>query len=306
MALTTVGLLSPGDMGHAVGAMLHRHGLRVLTCLEGRSNRTRDLAAKAGIEAVPTLVDLVCEAQIILCILVPSEALGVAQAVADAIQRDGTDRSKDLLYADCNAIAPRTARAIDEVITAAGARSADVGIIGSPPTEPRPAVPAGAPTRFYTSGPGAAEFAQLNDFGLVVRVLEGPIGQASGFKMCYGAMTKGVQALGTELLIAAQRLGFAEAFAAEQQESVPVLRNHLQRSLPTMPPKAYRWVGEMEEIATCFADLGMTPNILLGAADIFRFVAATPPGRESPETRDRNRTTDQLIEILANEVDGGR
>lgn len=41
MNLHTVGLLSPGDMGHAVGRMLVEHGLRVLTCLEGRSARTR-------------------------------------------------------------------------------------------------------------------------------------------------------------------------------------------------------------------------------------------------------------------------
>jgi len=302
MALHTVGILSPGDMGHAVGALLQRSGLRVLTCLEGRSDRTRQLAAKAGFEAVPSLEALAREAQIILCILVPSEALGVAQAVADAIRRDGTPQSKDLLYADCNAIAPRTIQVINEVITAAGARCADVGIIGGPPTEPRPTVPAGAPTRFYTSGPGATEFAQLNDFGLAVRVLDGPVGQASGFKICYGAMTKGVQALGTELLIAAQRLGFAEAFAVEQRESVPVLRTHLERSLPTMPPKAHRWVGEMEEIAVCFADLGLTPNILLGAADIFRFVATTPIGHETPETRDRDRTADGVIAALAESV----
>lgn len=299
MALQTVGLLSPGDMGHAVGGMLRRSGLRVITCLEGRSERSRALAAKAGIEAVPSLEVLVREAQMILCILVPSEALGVAQSIADAIQRDGTAQSRDLLYADCNAIAPRTVQAIEAVITAAGARCADVGIVGGPPTEPHT-------TRFYTSGPGAAEFAQLNDFGLAVRVLDGPVGQASGFKMCYGAMTKGVQALGTELLIAAERLGFAEAFAIEQQESVPVLRTHLERSLPTMPPKAYRWVGEMEEIATCFADLGMTPNILLGAADIFRFVATTPIGHETPETRDRDRTADGVIAALAAELNSGQ
>ena len=205
MALKTVGILSPGDMGHSVGAMLRRgtrpeggSGLRVLTCLEGRSDRTRGLAAEAGFEAVPSMEDLVREAQMLLCILVPSEAPGVARAVADAIRREGSERSRDLLYADCNAIAPRTVRSIEESITAAGARFADVGIVGGPPQQPHT-------TRFYTSGGGAAEFAQLNDFGLAVRVLDGPAGQASGFKMCYGAMTKGVQALGTELLIAAQR-----------------------------------------------------------------------------------------------------
>ncbi len=73
-----------------------------------------------------------------------------------------------------------------------------------------------------------------------------------------------------------------------------------------MPPKAYRWVGEMEEIATCFADLGMTPNILLGAADIFRFVADTPIGKETPETRDRNRTGDGVIKALAESMGSGQ
>lgn len=299
MALQTVGILSPGDMGHSVGAMLRSHNLRVLTCLEGRSDRTRGLAAEAGFEAVPSLEDLVREAQMILCILVPSEAPGVATSVAEAIRREGSERSRDLLYADCNAIAPRTVRTIEETILAAGARFADVGIVGGPPQQPHT-------TRFYSSGGGASEFAQLNDHGLAVRVLDGLAGQASGFKMCYGALTKGIQALGTELLIAAERFGFAEAFAAEQAESVPVLRTHLERSLPTMPPKAYRWVGEMEEIATCFADLGMTPNILLGAADIFRFVADTPIGKETPETRDHNRTGDGVIKALAGSMDSGR
>lgn len=299
MALQTVGILSPGDMGHSVGAMLKSHGARVLTCLEGRSDRTRGLAAEAGFEAVPSLEDLVREAQIILCILVPSEAQGVAQSVADAIRREGTGRGRDVLYADCNAIAPRTVTAIEETILAAGARFADVGIVGNPPQQPHT-------TRFYASGSGATEFAQLHDCGLEVRVLDGPAGQASGFKMCYAAMTKGVQALGTELLVAAQRFGFADAFAAEQAASVPVLRTHLERSLPTMPPKAYRWVGEMEEIATTFADLGMTPNILLGAADIFRFVAETPLGKETPETRDRNRTADGVIAALAGTLESGQ
>ena len=66
-----------------------------------------------------------------------------------------------------------------------------------------------------------------------------------------------------------------------------------------MPPKAYRWVGEMEEIASCFADLGLTPNILTGAADMYRFVAETPIGKESPENRDQNRGMDGVVAALA-------
>ena len=130
-------------------------------------------------------------------------------------------------------------------------------------------------------------------------MLDGPVGQASGLKMCYAALTKGLTALGVELLLAARLLGLEDALAAEQRESVPVLRAALERSVPGMPPKAYRWVGEMEEIAATFADLGLTPNILQGAADLYRFVADTPLGRETPDGRDRGRGLDGVIAELS-------
>ena len=287
MASPTIGLLSPGDMGHAIGGVLHAHGLTVLTALEGRSERSRTLAAKAGIEDVSTLENLVRRADILLCVLVPASALDVARDVAAAIRTTGST----LLYVDCNAIAPRTVRTIGETITAAGARFADAGIIGPPPSRPG--------TKFYASGPGAEAFGDLANYGLDVRVLGGEIGQASGLKMCYGAMTKGLQALGTELLVAARLMGLEEALRAEQRETMTEVLAWVERSMPTMPPKAYRWVGEMEEIATCFADLGMTPSILNGAADIYRFVADTPIGRETPENRDKDRDAAGVVAALA-------
>lgn len=287
MALRAVGILSPGDMGHVVGAVLREHGLRVLTSLEGRSPRTRALAASAGIEDAGSLNDLVRAVDMLLSILVPAEALGVAHQVAVALRRSGAD----LLYVDCNAVSPRTARAIGEVITAAGGRYADAGIIGPPPRRPG--------TRFYTSGPGASEFARLNDYGLEVRVLPGDAGQASGLKMCYGALTKGLQALGVELLVAARALGLSDALRAEQEATMREVLGYLERSVPSMPPKAYRWVGEMEEIAATFAEVGLTPRILQGAADLYRFVAASPLGAETPETRDQGRDLDGVVEALA-------
>jgi 3-hydroxyisobutyrate dehydrogenase-like beta-hydroxyacid dehydrogenase len=295
MAALTIGLLSPGDMGHTIGAMLRGHGARLLTCLDGRSERTRALAATAGFEDVPTLEELVRECDLLFSVLVPAQAGATAQRVSAAITREGTARGRDLLYADCNAIAPRTVTAIGDTIMAVGARFADVGIIGAPPSKQ-------GITRFYASGIGAAEFAAVEQYGLEVRILDGPIGQASGFKMCYGALTKGIQALGTELLVAARLLGFDEALAAEQRESVPALRAHLERAVPSFPPKAHRWVGEMEEIAMCFADLGMTPRILQGASDLFAFVAETSLGKESPESRDTGRDLAGVVRALADDL----
>ena len=287
MALSTVGILSPGEMGHTIGGVLRGNGLRVLTHLGGRSERSRALAERAGIEDTASLDDLVTEADAVLCVLVPARATEVAAEVAAAIARTGAD----VLYADCNAIAPRTVRAVGETILAVGGRFADVGIIGPPPRKPG--------TRFYASGPGAAEFAGLKEFGLDVRPMGDEIGRASGIKMCYGALTKGLQALGTELLVAARRMGIEEELRAEQRESIPDVLDWLERSLPPMPPKAYRWVGEMEEVAICFSDLGLTPNMLQGAADLYTFVAGTSIGKESPETRDQGRDMDGIVAALA-------
>jgi 3-hydroxyisobutyrate dehydrogenase-like beta-hydroxyacid dehydrogenase len=289
MTIKTVGLLSPGDMGSAVGGVLREHGVLVLTCLQGRSERSRNLASQAGFEDVADLNQFVEQSEVILSIMVPSSALEAARGVAAAIKATGTK----LLYVDCNAIAPRTVVRVGEAITDAGARVADVGIVGPPPRQP------GA--KFYASGPGAAEFAQLRDAGLDVRVLDGDMGQASGFKMCYGALTKGLQALGTELLVAARRMGIEADLRTEQQETVGDVLAWLEKSTPTMPPKAHRWVGEMEEIATCFADLGLTPNILRGASDMYRLIAANPIGRETPEERDRSRGLDGIIAAIADE-----
>ena len=288
MALQTVGILSPGEMGHMIGGVLQQHGLRVLTHLGGRSGRSHQLAAVAKMEDTASLDVLVQEAEILLCVLVPARATTVATEVAAALERTGAD----LLYVDCNAIAPSTVGVVGATIQAAGGRFADAGIIGPPPRK------AGT-TRVYASGPGAPEFAELSDFGLDVRVIGEAIGQASGLKMCYAALTKGLQALGTELLIAARQMGLEETLRAEQRQSIPDVLAWLEKSVPPMPPKAYRWIGEMEEIATTFADLGMTPKMLEGAADMYRFVAETPLGKESPETRDPNRGLDGIVAALA-------
>ncbi|GIT42964.1 MAG: hypothetical protein Ct9H300mP11_09000 [Chloroflexota bacterium] len=48
MSIESVAILSPGDMGHAIGQLLRENELHVLTCLAGRSNRTRQLSEQAG------------------------------------------------------------------------------------------------------------------------------------------------------------------------------------------------------------------------------------------------------------------
>ena len=288
MMPNTIGILSPGDMGHTVGDVLRQNGLRVTTCLEGRSQRTRQLAEKVGIADIPTYPQFVTEADLILSIMVPAQAMSAASAVAAALQQVDTT----LIYADCNAIAPQTVREVGDVIAAAGGTFVDASIIGPPPRTP------GA-TRFYASGPNLNAFSELNNYGLDVRALGDEIGHASAIKMCYASLTKGLTALCTELLTAASLLGVSEALTAEFQLSQSALFERMERGLPSMPPKARRWIGEMEEIAATFEYVGLTPNILTGAADMYRFVGDTHLADLPPEARSEFPTLVELIEILA-------
>ena len=141
--LPTVAVISTGDMGHAVGRVAVDRGCRVLTCLDGRSARTRTLAQSAGIEDGGSLAAIASAADIILSILPPADATGLARAFADTgVSGNGKT------YVDCNAIAPATALEVGDIVTAAGYAFLDGGIIGPAPVEP----PA---TRLYISGSAA-------------------------------------------------------------------------------------------------------------------------------------------------------
>lgn len=289
MSARVVGILSPGDMGAAIGRMLRDGGVDAVTCLDGRSDLTRLRATESGIRDLPNLDALVSEAELVLSVLVPAEALPLAERVAAAIRRTGATP----VYADCNAIAPGTVAVITALLTAAGATMIDAGIIGGPP---RP----GSDTRIYCSGPDTAPLTALTAYGLDVRVAGPDIGQASGLKMVYAASTKGTTALWTELLTAARALGLEEALTAEFALSRAGVASQLIDVIPSMPRRARRWVGEMEEIAATFAALGLTPRMLDGAADIFRMVGETPLAGQT--SRQPDPSLDIVLETLVHQA----
>lgn len=282
----TIGLLSPGEMGAAIGGVLTRTGLRVLTCLAGRSELTRLRAAEAGLGDTASYDELVGSVDVLLSVLVPAEARAVGEQVAASIERTGARPT----YVDCNAIAPQTVRVIGDRIVAAGARFIDAGIIGGPPRDP-----GDTRVRLYCSGPETGPFEALAEYGLNVRVVGPEIGQASSLKMVYAASTKGTTALWTELFLASRRLGVQEQLLAELG-SDPVANRHLG-SITGMPRRARRWAGEMDEIAATLEGVGLTPRILQGAADLYRLVGES---RLADQTeREPDPTLDKVIDELA-------
>ena len=290
--MTTIGLISPGEMGHAIGAVLNHNGARVITNLTGRGQLTAQRAERAGIVDVRDDTTLVSESDILLSVLAPALATSIAERMVSALKTTGSS----LLYVDCNAIAPQTVRPIETLLTQAGSRFADVGIVGGPPPIDGPG------PRLYASGPGADELATLRDLGLDVRVIGPTSGQASGLKMCYGGLTKGLNALATEILVAGRALGLDEALLAELGDSQSALLAWMERQIPTMPAKSDRWVGEMLEVASTFDSLGLPPQIHQGAAALFQWIANVKPSGDLGPRYDTWRTAGDVTSDLATKL----
>jgi 3-hydroxyisobutyrate dehydrogenase-like beta-hydroxyacid dehydrogenase len=249
----TVAIIAPGNMGAGVGRRLTENRVTVLTSLAGRSEYSVKRAREAGIQPVEERV--LAEADFLLSIVPPGDALRLAHQLTPIL----TAANRKPVYVECNAVSPPTMLKIADVIAATGCPFVGAGIIGPPPK------PGSANTKIYASGPAAKDVARLNDYGLIVRVLDGPLTAASALKMSYAGITKGFTALGAAMMLAATRGGSAEALRAELAESRPDLLRYLSSQVPGMYSKAYRWVAELDEIAA-FVGEEFAENEMLGAA----------------------------------------
>ena len=262
----TVAVVAQGAMGAGVGARLVERGLHVITSLAGRSEASAKRAKAAGMVAVS---DQECaQADFFLSICPPSDALALAEKMAALI----APNDKKPIYVDCNAVSPPNKVAIGNIILKAGSPFVDVGIIGLPPKE-------GYSPFLHASGPDAAKFGALNDFGIKVNVIEGPIGAASALKMSYAGITKGITAVGSMMMLAATRAGVADKLRGELDRSHPALVASLQRAVPDMFDKAYRFVGEMGEIADFVGEDKQAKQMYEVIADFYTRIAADHEGK---------------------------
>lgn len=260
MSKPVIAVIAQGAMGAGVGGRLAERGAVVLTSLQGRSAASAERAAKMGMRDAPD--DEIAQADIILSIVPPSEALALAQRLAPALARS----AKKPLYIDCNAISSELAKSIAAVIAPTGAPFADGGIIGGPPR-------AGydGPSVFVAAAP-AGSLAPLAQCGLSVKALDGPVGAASALKMSYAAITKGLTAIASASIIAAAKYGASDALFAELSASQKAVLPAIARSVPDMFNKAYRFVGEMEEIADHFGRES-SAEIYRGMAKLYQEIA---------------------------------
>lgn len=264
----TIGVLHPGEMGSGVGASARAAGARVLWASAGRGDATRTRAEADGLEDVRTLAGLARQAEVILSVCPPASAVDVATQVA-AHHFTG-------IYVDGNAIAPATTRQVGEVVTGAGATYVDGGIIGPPPRKP-------GVTRLYLSGPAAADVATMLNGGFLEAIaLPGPIGAASAIKMAYAGWNKTQQALLMAVRAYAMREGVDEALLREWAISQTDLPKRSERAVEGTARKAWRFVGEMEELAAAFTAAGVPGEFHEAGAEIYRRLAGWKDAPTAP------------------------
>jgi 3-hydroxyisobutyrate dehydrogenase-like beta-hydroxyacid dehydrogenase len=283
--MTTVGIVSPGAMGSALGATLTHGGVRVVATVAGRSSRTGGLAERAGLEVVPHLEALVSASDLVLSVVPPE----LAEAVAGDVARAAADAGAAPLYADLNAIAPATALRIEELAAGHGLDLVDGSISGPPPWRPG--------TRVYLSGRRARELAEL-PWDVDAIVVGDAVGTASAVKMSTASVYKGTTALLAHALLAAAGNDVLEHVLDDLRAGAPELVANVERRLALGAVKSGRYVGEMREIAATQQAAGLTPALFDGIAEVYAVLSASPLAALDPEDVGSESTLTEVLRDL--------
>lgn len=277
MTIQGIGIVYPGEMGVSIAAAAQKSGHQVYWASEGRSAQTRERAAKFNLQDVHTLANLSATCSLIVSICPPHAAEAVAQQVLT--------HAFTGIYLEANAIAPQRAVRLGQAMTAAGVTFVDGGVIGGPAWTP-------GTTHLYLSGPRADEVAACFSAGpLTTRVIGPEVGKASALKMCFAAYTKGTTALLGAILATAERLGVREELFQQWSQDDSGFAEHAVQRVRQVTGKAWRFTGEMEEIAATFREAGLPGEFHLAAALIYQRLASFKAARETP-------TLDEVLTAL--------
>ena len=286
---------------------------------------------------LPTDIALVEQADYILSIVPPRDALSIASRIEAAARSAQRQQITPLYFLDLNAVSPATSKTVAAQLSSISSiRLLDGGIIGGPPklTDPsdaascryRPSIVVSGPYPLHDAPKHGQQLTQL----LNIKHISADIGPASGLKMCFAAMSKGFTAIAIESFTTAERMGVLPELQAHLKEYNPSGGASAAKGLVSMPPKAYRWVAEMEEIARTMEEFGgfrrrnrgsrvseededgegrdgkekggegRGGDLFRGVSDVYRFVAdETKLGQEKTESRQRGMTAEDVAALCA-------
>jgi 3-hydroxyisobutyrate dehydrogenase-like beta-hydroxyacid dehydrogenase len=267
--MSKIGILHPGQMGISVAASAIKNGHQVYWTSAGRSDKTRAHAEKYELIEAPSVSELCQVSEIIISVCPPHVAEDVARSVLETRFMG--------LYLDANAISPQRAFKIGQMMEAHGIRFVDGGIIGGPAWEPKS-------TWLYLSGQDADKFADCFTKGpLETKIVSGEIGKASALKMCYAAYTKGTTALLAAILSSAESLGVREELYEQWDMDDKGFSEQVNQRVSRVTSKAWRFEGEMKEIADTFREAGLPNGFHEAAAEIYHRMAAFKDTSKNPQ-----------------------
>lgn len=267
-----IGIVHPGAMGASVAASARSSGHQVWWASEGRSADTHARAEKAGLRDAGTLAALCQTCGIIISVCPPH----AAEDMANEVLAHGFGG----LYVDANAISPQRTARINQAMTAAGVRFVDGGIIGGPAWQP-------GTTWLYLSGEAAQTAADCFAGGpLETRVIGDAPGKASALKMCFAAYSKGTTALLCGILAAAEALDVRDELNQQWAQDGADFDEQAARRVRQVTAKAWRFAGEMEEIAATFEAAGVPGGFHLAAADLYSRLAGFRDAGDTPALAD--------------------
>jgi 3-hydroxyisobutyrate dehydrogenase-like beta-hydroxyacid dehydrogenase len=263
-----IGILHPGEMGISVAASAQNSGHDVYWVSAGRSLQTRRRAQTQALLEAHSLAELCRVCTIIISVCPPHAAEEVARQVVGHSFRG--------IYADFNAIAPQRAVRLEQMMAGPGIAFVDGGVIGGPAWE-------AGKTWLYLSGRESPRIANCFAAGpLETETIGDEIGRASALKMCYAAYSKGTTALLAAILGTAESLGVRQELAQQWSRGDSDFAGQAEQRVRRVTAKAWRFAGEMEEIAATFAGAGMPDGFHEAAADLYRRLAAFKDQETTP------------------------
>lgn len=269
--LETIGILAPGEMGSALADIFRQNGCRVVTTVQNRSERSKQLVAHAQIETLPSLQEVVRESSILISTTPPQNAAELAMEVVGLMPQACT------LYIDANSIAPKTTQAIQQLVNAAGMPMVDMAIRGlASQLRPRGAI--------YLSGEMVERVEPLLR-PIETENLGSEVGSASLLKMLMGGLSKGIATLVMELGVGADRAGILDRFLQGLARYYPDVMSAMDSVLPTYPQHAGRRACELQEVMACLADCGVESQVVSGGSRLLESYAQTELEKSSVELK---------------------
>jgi 3-hydroxyisobutyrate dehydrogenase-like beta-hydroxyacid dehydrogenase len=265
--MSIIGILHPGEMGISIAASAINSGHQVYWVSQNRSDNTRQRAEEQNLIETKLVSELCQVCDIIICVCPPHAAEKIASLVVEEGFRG--------FYLDANAISPQRAIRMGQWMSEKNIHFIDGGIIGGPAWKP-------GETCLFLSGQDAQVIADCYKNGpLETKILGDEVGKASALKMCYAAYSKGTTALLASILATAESLGVRGELYGQWESDDTGFSEQVNRRVMRATAKAWRFEGEMKEIAATFREAGLPAGFHEAAAEMYHRMANM---KNSPET----------------------